>query len=75
MFRFLMSQGLPWVEQFASAQISARDNHIAELNEELSQYKAAQPSYSPTGNTKPVASTIEGRGHQDATRLIDFAAG
>ena len=75
MFRFLMSQGLPRVEQFASAQIAARDNQIAELNEELSQYKAAQPSYSPTGNAKPVASTIEDRGHQDATRLIDFAAG
>ena len=75
MFRFLMSQGLPRVEQFASAQIAAWDNQIAELNEELSQYKAAQPSYSPTGNTKPIASTIEDMGHQDAARLIDFAAG
>jgi hypothetical protein len=51
MFRFLMSQGLPRVEQFASAQITARDSQIAELTEELSQYKAAQPGYSPTGNT------------------------
>jgi hypothetical protein len=70
-----MSQGLPRVEQFASAQITARDSQIAELNEELSQYKAAQPSYSPTGNTAPVTSTIEDMGHQDAARLIDFAAG
>ena len=57
-----MSQGLPRVEQFASAQIAARDNQIAELNEELSQYKAAQPSYSPTGNPTHIASTIEDMG-------------
>ena len=57
--------------QFASAQIAARDNQILELNEELFQYKAAQPSYSPTANTKPVASTIEDMGHH----VIDFAVG
>ena len=70
-----MSQGLPRVEQFASAQIAARDSQIAELTEELSQYKAAQPGYSPTGNTAPVASTIEDTGHREAARQIDFAAG
>ena len=74
MFRFLTSQGLPRIEQFASAQIAARDNQIVELTEVLSQYKA-QPSYSPTEYTKPIASTIEDMGHQDAARLIDFTAG
>ena len=53
MFRFLMSQGLPRVEQFASAQIAARDNQIAELNEELSQYKAAQPFTHQQGILNP----------------------
>ena len=62
MFRFLISQGLPRVEQLASEQIAARDTQIAELSEKLSQCKAAQPSYSPTGNPTHVASIIEDMG-------------
>jgi hypothetical protein len=64
MFRFVIAKVWPRVEQFVSTQIS-----------ELAQYKGAQSSDSPTGETVVAAPTIEEMPHRNAFRLIGFVAG
>ena len=52
-----------------------RDTKIAELSEELSQFKGAVPGYSPSADTGSEPVSMDEMSHLEAAKTIDFAAG
>lgn len=71
LFQFVTKYAMPRLDKHMSTQISAKDQEIASLKEQIENLTGANPGYKPSQQGDgPVA--IEDMSHKDAAKLINF---